>query len=141
MSYRARAADRAFYAAEHRAFEPLGLTRERMDHAALKVFMDRTLDRPRCVARFGRPDVILHLRAGGRHSFGCRHECRVQLLPGHRSRVVLLHELAHCVSPVRGHGPEFASALLTLLEEGIGPEPADALRRELPESLLTLPRS
>lgn len=47
-----------------------------------------------------------------------------------RSRLVILHEVAHCVQPrgTASHGPEFARLYLDLVRRWIGPEEAARLR-------------
>lgn len=53
-----------------------------------------------------------------------------------RTELVLLHEVAHCLTPVTvaSHGPEYAGVLLTLARRGMGPGTAqhleDAFARE-----------
>ena len=46
-----------------------------------------------------------------------------------RSELVLLHEVAHCLTPVTcaAHGPEYAGVLLALARRGMGPATAQAL--------------
>lgn len=43
-------------------------------------------------------------------------------IPWAMREIVVLHEMAHHVSPVRGHGPEFAGAFQHLVREAMGPE-------------------
>ena len=53
-----------------------------------------------------------------------------------RSELVLLHEIAHCLTPLTfaSHGPEYAGVLLALARRGMGPGTAqlleDAFARE-----------
>ena len=46
-----------------------------------------------------------------------------------RSELVLLHEVAHCLTPVTcaPHGPEYAGVLLALARLGMGPATAQSL--------------
>ena len=46
-----------------------------------------------------------------------------------RSELVLLHEVAHCLTPVTlaSHGPEYAGILLALARRGMGPGTAQRL--------------
>ena len=46
-----------------------------------------------------------------------------------RSELVLLHEIAHCVTPLTfaSHGPEYAGVLLALARRGMGPGTAQRL--------------
>jgi putative metallohydrolase (TIGR04338 family) len=46
-----------------------------------------------------------------------------------RSELVLLHEVAHCLTPsaAAAHGPEYAGVLLALARRGMGPATGQAL--------------
>lgn len=46
-----------------------------------------------------------------------------------RSELVLLHEVAHCLTPCSfaAHGPEYAGVLVALVRRGMGPATAQAL--------------
>jgi putative metallohydrolase (TIGR04338 family) len=46
-----------------------------------------------------------------------------------RTELVLLHEVAHCLTPTTcaAHGPEYAGVLLALARRGMGPGTAQAL--------------
>jgi len=46
-----------------------------------------------------------------------------------RTELVLLHEVAHCLTPTAfaSHGPEYAGVLLALSRRGMGPATAQAL--------------
>lgn len=46
-----------------------------------------------------------------------------------RSELVLLHEVAHCLTPVAcaPHGPEYAGVLLAVARRGMGPATAQSL--------------
>ena len=46
-----------------------------------------------------------------------------------RSEMVLLHEVAHCLTPwsFAPHGPEYAGVLLSVVRHGMGPATAQAL--------------
>jgi len=46
-----------------------------------------------------------------------------------RSEVVVLHEVAHCLTPVEfaAHGPEYAGILLSLVRRAVGPGTAQRL--------------
>jgi putative metallohydrolase (TIGR04338 family) len=46
-----------------------------------------------------------------------------------RAELVLLHEVAHCLTPstCAAHGPEYAGVLLALARRGMGPSTAQAL--------------
>lgn len=71
---------------------------------------------------------VSHSHGSGSHAFdhgviemGCEHR---------RSESVILHEIAHILTPwpYAHHGPEFAATLLTLVKHQMGAEHATALR-------------
>jgi len=65
-----------------------------------------------------------HRRATADHASGV-----LQMPKWARSELVLLHEIAHCLTPVTfaSHGPEYAGVLLTLVRRGMGPGTAQLL--------------
>lgn len=65
---------------------------------------------------------------GTRHS---RWSGTIQLPPWGRSEQVILHEVAHVLTPPghAWHGPQYAAIMLTLVEHRIGKEAAKALRQ------------
>jgi len=87
------------------------------------------------VARWGARSF--EVRPGFGHRRATADENGVLQMPKWaRSELVLLHEVAHCLTPVTfaGHGPEYAGVLLTLARRGMGPGTAqlleDAFARE-----------
>jgi putative metallohydrolase (TIGR04338 family) len=55
----------------------------------------------------------------------------IRLGSGSLREAVLLHEIAHVVTPGAGHGPAFVAALLTLVRERLGFHAYGALLAEL----------
>ena len=87
------------------------------------------------VARWG--DRAFDVRPGFGHRRATADQNGVLQMPKWaRSELVLLHEVAHCLTPVNvaSHGPEYAGVLLALVRRGMGPGPAqhleDAFARE-----------
>ena len=80
------------------------------------------------VARWGAR--YFEVRPGFGHRRATADEDGVLQMPRWaRSELVLLHEVAHCVTPVTfaSHGPEYAGVLLALARRGMGPATAQAL--------------
>lgn len=65
-----------------------------------------------------------HRRATADHATGV-----LQMPKWARSELVLLHEIAHCLTPMTfaSHGPEYAGVLLALTRRGMGPGTAQRL--------------
>lgn len=87
------------------------------------------------VARWG--DRAFEVRPGFGHRRATAGQDGVLQMPKWaRTELVLLHEVAHCLTPatVASHGPEYAGVLLTLARRGMGPGTAqhleDAFARE-----------
>ena len=87
------------------------------------------------VARWG--DRAFEVRPGFGHRRATADQNGILQMPKWaRSELVLLHEVAHCLTPVdvASHGPEYAGVLLALVRRGMGPGPAqhleDAFGRE-----------
>jgi putative metallohydrolase (TIGR04338 family) len=87
------------------------------------------------VARWG--ERSFEVRPGFGHRRATADENGVLQMPKWaRNELVLLHEVAHCLTPpaFASHGPEYAGVLLTLARRGMGPGTAqlleDAFARE-----------
>ncbi len=88
------------------------------------------------VARWG--DRAFEVRPGFGHRRATADAVNgvLQMPKWARSELVLLHEIAHCLTPLTfaSHGPEYAGVLLALARRGIGPGTAqlleDAFARE-----------
>lgn len=80
------------------------------------------------VARWG--DRSFEVRPGFGHRRATADQNGVLQMPKWaRSELVLLHEVAHCLTPltVASHGPEYAGILLALARRGMGPGTAQLL--------------
>ncbi len=80
------------------------------------------------VARWG--DRHFEVRPGFGHRRATADQHGVLQMPKWaRSELVLLHEVAHCLTPVAyaSHGPEYAGVLLALARRGMGPGTAQLL--------------
>jgi putative metallohydrolase (TIGR04338 family) len=110
------------------------------DVAAVQRYVDAVLalDWVRRLApdRAGRP-VVVRARAGATKA-EYNNATHTIALPTHRvggrwamRELVVLHELAHHLSPGVEHGPEYARVLLELVEELIGTEAGFLLRSAL----------
>ena len=80
------------------------------------------------VARWG--DRAFEVRPGFGHRRATADQNGILQMPKWaRSELVLLHEVAHCLTPVdvASHGPEYAGVLLALVRRGMGPGPAQLL--------------
>ncbi len=76
------------------------------------------------------PDRSFEVRPGYGHRRATADADGVLQMPKWaRSELVVLHEVAHCVTPwtFASHGPEYAGVLLCLVRRAIGPGPAQAL--------------
>ena len=87
------------------------------------------------VARWGSRSFDVRPGYGHRRATADEHGV-LQMPKWARTELVLLHEVAHCLTPwtFAGHGPEYAGVLLTLARRGMGPATAqrmeDAFARE-----------
>lgn len=76
------------------------------------------------------PDRAFEVRPGFGHRKATADVNGVLQMPKWaRSEMVLLHEVAHCLTPwtFAAHGPEYAGVLLSLVRRSMGPSPAQAL--------------
>lgn len=83
-------------------------------------------------SRWGRVSRYVRHKAYGRATGGGYN---ITLPPWGRQERVILHELAHTLTPSKyaAHGPEFAGVLLTLVQFQLGAEARRALRAEFTE--------
>jgi len=80
------------------------------------------------VSRWGTRTFEVRPGFGHRRATADQHGV-LQMPKWARSELVLLHEIAHCLTPATfaPHGPEYAGVLLALARRGIGPATAQAL--------------
>ena len=79
-------------------------------------------------ARWGRRSFEVRPGHGHRRATADRNGV-LQLPRWARSEVVVLHEMAHCLTPtdLAAHGPEYAGVLLALVRRAVDPSRAQAL--------------
>jgi hypothetical protein len=93
----------------------------------LQGFVDDVLTRKAIQSRWGRRYIDVGLKRGGRAL--AHGSSRITLPLGGRNQWVVLHEIAHCLTPDRyaPHGPEFAGVYLFLVRTVIGADAGKAL--------------
>lgn len=94
----------------------------------LQAYLDSLVQADWFVARW--PDRSFEVRPGFGHRRATADADGVLQMPKWaRTEMVLLHEVAHCLTPwtFASHGPEYAGVLLSLVRHGMGPAPAQAL--------------
>ena len=94
----------------------------------LQAYVDHLVGLDWFVARWG--THAIEVRPGYGHRRATADQDGVLQMPRWaRTELVLLHEVAHCVTPATAaaHGPEYAGALLSLVRRCMGPAPAQAL--------------
>jgi putative metallohydrolase (TIGR04338 family) len=94
--------------------------------AATQAYVDAVTSAAWFQSRWGRRKITV---VAGRGSHGAYGEITVSQVH-RRSEVVILHEIAHCLTGYHHahHGPEFAGVLLTLVRYQMGKTHADTLR-------------
>jgi putative metallohydrolase (TIGR04338 family) len=103
------------------------------DLAAIQNYVDRVLDMPSVIARFGKKfRVTVRERKGAKSAH--YQACVIAIHTGGANRarwamreLVVLHELAHHMAPGDKHGPRFATALVDLIDLVMGPQAALAM--------------
>lgn len=94
-------------------------------------FVDKIMSRKYVIEKYRMKSPIIVLDGRGRRK-ACatfHHGNRAIKLPKwSRTRFVILHEVAHHLTNLDGHKPEFASCLLDLVRHFLGKESADALQ-------------
>lgn len=87
-----------------------------IDNAELQGWVDKVMGMRAVQARWGRWDIEVTLKRGGR---GLAHGSgRISLPLFARNPTMILHEVAHCLTPSRyaPHGPEYVGVWLFLLK-------------------------
>jgi putative metallohydrolase (TIGR04338 family) len=75
--------------------------------------------------RFGERKIYIESGRNGGKAFGGR---RITLGTWARNEAIILHELAHCLTPNARHGAEFAGVFLFLVKNAFGADIAKQLR-------------
>ena len=94
----------------------------------LQAYLDALVAADWFAARW--PDRSFEVRPGFGHRRATADVNGVLQMPKWaRSEMVLLHEVAHCLTPwtYASHGPEYAGVLLSLVRRSMGPATAQAL--------------
>ncbi len=93
----------------------------------LQGYVDDVLTRKSVQSRWGRRYIDVGLKRGGRAL--AHGSSRITLPLGGRNQWVMLHEIAHCLTPDRyaPHGPEFAGVYLFLVRTVIGADAGKVL--------------
>ena len=96
--------------------------------AKMQAYVDGLIGADWFVARWG--EHAFEVRPGFGHRRATADEYGVLQMPKWaRSELVLLHEVAHCLTPrsVASHGPEYAGVLLALARRAMSPATAQSL--------------
>lgn len=122
------------YAAERAAANQHGIFwSQTISNDALQGWVNTVLDKRPIRSRWGNRHIDVVLKRGGRAlAWG---KSRITLPLGGRNEWVMLHEIAHCLTPGQyaPHGPEFAGVYLFLVQTVLGPEKAATLRQAFKE--------
>jgi len=108
------------YAAE--SASGLMVNRQTIPNAELQGWVDAVLDRRVIRSRWGARSVEVRLTGGygGARAYGTR---KITASPSARNEYVMLHEIAHILTPQdEGHGPQFCGVLLFLVRNVMGAE-------------------
>lgn len=97
-------------------------------NADLQAWVDAALARRAICTRWPGMRITVGLKRGG-SAYGYRDKRRISLPAWARNEWVILHEIAHVLTPGRytAHGPEFAGVYLFLVRTVLGPEAGAAL--------------
>lgn len=94
----------------------------------LQTYVDKAMGKRAVQSRWGKWDIEVTLKRGGR---GLAHGSgRISLPLFARNPTMILHEVAHCLTPGRyaSHGPEYVGVWLFLIKTVEGREMYDAAR-------------
>lgn len=118
------------YRSERLAWDHYGVYwKQTIANPDLHSWVDKAMDARPIRSRWGTVRIHVYLKRGGR-ALGGGGEIGLPL--GGRNPWVILHEIAHCLTPGKyaPHGPEFAGVFLFLVETIIGKEEAAVLREK-----------
>ena len=95
----------------------------------MQAWVDALLASDWFVARWGSKSLEVRPGFGHRRATADQVNGVLQMPKWARSELVLLHEVAHCITPptVASHGPEYAGVLLALARRGMSPATAQRL--------------
>lgn len=112
----------------YRAEGEVGTGRRLPTVAGMQAYVDGLVAADWFVARWG--ERCFEVRPGFGHRRATADSNGVLQMPKWaRTELVLLHEVAHCLTPVAyaPHGPEYAGVLLAVARRGMGPATAQSL--------------
>jgi putative metallohydrolase (TIGR04338 family) len=94
----------------------------------MQAYVDRLCEADWFLARWGARTIEVRPGFGHRRATA-DSEGVLQMPKWARTELVLLHEVAHCLTPstCAGHGPEYAGVLLALARRAMSPATAQAL--------------
>ena len=116
----ARECQRRVYAAEDAALEGAG--RRFTDLGEVRAYVTELIDSQWWGDRWPHVEAIpvAETRSGRFGGYAVEGTGEIRLARGSLREPVLLHEIAHVVTPGAGHGPAFVGALLALVRERLG---------------------
>ena len=118
MSLNPRARQVLVYASEEAALAGAG--RVFRDLGEVRAYIAELLDGDWWAKRWPEVDAIAVGRSRSRHLSGYTVDGAAEIRLASLREPVLLHEIAHVVTPGSGHGPAFVDALLALVRERLG---------------------
>jgi putative metallohydrolase (TIGR04338 family) len=101
------------------------------DLGEVRVYLDELIDSDWWADRWPHVAAIPVGRTRSGHFSGYAVECSGEIRVGTLTEAVVLHEVAHVVTPGAGHGPAFLEVLLALVRERLGFHAYGALLAEL----------
>jgi putative metallohydrolase (TIGR04338 family) len=124
-----RERQRRIYESEEAALTEVG--RAFRDVAEVRAYVADLVDGDWWAQRWPHVEAIAVGRSRSRHLSGYAVEGTGEIRLASLTEPVLLHEIAHVVTPGTGHGPAFVEALLALVRERLGFHSYGALLAEL----------
>jgi putative metallohydrolase (TIGR04338 family) len=127
------------YAAEHAAFDPMFGTQANgcpvvdfPDYPALRDYVTKIENDKWFRRHFGRRHFVVQDGRGLSRTLGNGQHGRINIAKDGRCRWVVLHELAHCLTPpgAQDHGPEYVAIYLKLVRHFLGRKAWKALYAE-----------
>jgi putative metallohydrolase (TIGR04338 family) len=124
-----RERQQALYAAEHAALSAAGRVFRHLGEA--RAYVDELVASDWWADRWPHIDAIGLSRTRSGHFAGYAVEGAAEIRLASLREPVVLHEIAHVVTPGAGHGPDFVDNLLALVRERLGFHTYGALLAEL----------
>lgn len=124
-----RERQRRIYESEEAALGGCG--REFRDLGEVRVYVEELIASDWWADRWPRVETIVVGRSRSGRFAGYAVDGSAEIRLAELREPVLLHEIAHVVTPGAGHGPAFVTALLALVRERLGFHSYGALEAEL----------